>query len=69
MDQRLFLFIWITATLEISNLVNETLGISAELKITSHAINIVIQNLSFLAWSKLHFEDSELDNFSHAANG
>jgi hypothetical protein len=69
MDQRLFPFIRMTATPGIRNLVNETLGITAELKIMSHATNIIIQNLPFLAWWKLYFENSELSLFSHVANG
>jgi hypothetical protein len=46
--QRLFLFIWMTATLGINNSVNETLGITVEL-ITSQATNFIKQILSFLA--------------------
>jgi hypothetical protein len=44
----LFLFIWITATLEVNDRVSETLGITVELKITSQVANIIDQIL-FLA--------------------
>jgi hypothetical protein len=46
--QRLFRFILKTATLGINYRDNETLRITIELKITSHAANFIKQNLSFL---------------------
>jgi hypothetical protein len=48
--QRLFLFIQTTGTLGINGRVNETLGITSELKITSQAANFIKQILSFLIY-------------------
>jgi hypothetical protein len=47
--QKLFLFIWTAATLGIVNRINETLGITVDLKITSQAANFIKQALLFLA--------------------
>jgi hypothetical protein len=48
--QRPFLFIQTTATLGINDRVNETLGITVELKITSQVINFINQILSFFSY-------------------
>jgi hypothetical protein len=48
--QRLFLFIWTAAALRIKDRVSETLGITIELKITSHVANFINQILSFLVY-------------------
>jgi hypothetical protein len=47
--QRLLLFIRKTVTLGINSRVNETSGITAELKITSRITNLIKEILSFLA--------------------
>jgi hypothetical protein len=47
---KLLLFILTTATLGINNGADETLGITAELKITSQAANFIKQILSLLAY-------------------
>jgi hypothetical protein len=48
--QKLLLFIQITATLGINDQINETLRITAELKMTSQAADFFNQTLSFLAY-------------------
>jgi hypothetical protein len=48
--QRLFLFIQTTATLGINDRVNETLGITVELKITSQVADFINQILSYFAY-------------------
>jgi hypothetical protein len=48
--QRLFFCIWMTATLEIDDQVNETLGITIELKITFQVAYFIQQILLFLAY-------------------
>jgi hypothetical protein len=48
--QRLLPFTQMTATLGINDRVNETLGITVELDITSQAADFFNQNLSFLAY-------------------
>jgi hypothetical protein len=50
---RHLLFSEVTATLGINDQVYETLGITAELKITSQAVNFIKQILSFLAYSNV----------------
>jgi hypothetical protein len=46
------LFIQTTSTLGINDRVNETLGITIELEITSHAADFFNQFLSFLAYGR-----------------
>jgi hypothetical protein len=48
--RRLLLFIRTTATLGINDQVNETLGITAELEVTSQAAAFFKQIMSFLAY-------------------
>jgi hypothetical protein len=48
--QRLLLSIQMTTTLGINDRVTETLGITAELEITSEVANFINQILSFLAY-------------------
>jgi hypothetical protein len=48
--QRIFLFIWKAAALGINNRVNETLGITAELNITSQVTYFIKQILSLLEY-------------------
>jgi hypothetical protein len=50
--KRLFLFIRTTATLGINNRVNETLGISIELKFTSQATNFVKEISWLMAYGR-----------------
>jgi hypothetical protein len=64
------LFILTTATLATSDRVNETLGITFELNITSHAADFINQTLSFLAYGgKLYCENSESNLSPYAADG
>jgi hypothetical protein len=68
--QRLLLFIETTATFGINDRVNETLGITVELEITSQAAAFFNQILFFLAYGgKLYYEDFESNFFSHAEVG
>jgi hypothetical protein len=48
--QRLFFCIWTTATLGINDRVNETLGITVELKITFQVAYFIEQILSFFTY-------------------
>jgi hypothetical protein len=43
----IFLYTWMTTTLEINNQVNETSGIIIELKVTSQAVSFIKQILGF----------------------
>jgi hypothetical protein len=52
-----------TATLGINNTVNETVRITAELKITSQASKYIKQILSFLAYSGSSIVKTELSLF------
>jgi hypothetical protein len=67
-SQRPFLFIWMTATLGINNRVNETLGITVELKIKFQAINLIKQIL-FLVYHGRFIVKTLINLFSHVADG
>jgi uncharacterized membrane protein len=53
-----------TATFGINDQVNETLGITVELEISSEAVDFINQILSFLA-----YDGSSSNLFSHVADG
>jgi hypothetical protein len=53
--QRLNLFAWKTAALQVNNRVNETSDITIQLKIASEAPNIIIQILAFLQYGGSSF--------------
>jgi hypothetical protein len=53
--QRIFLFIWMSATLGINGRVSETFGMAVELKITSQTANFIRQIFSFLIYGDIQF--------------